>query len=145
MSACIIFTVVVVAIIFAAVGAGAGSHVSLARKGRPARGILLEVSSTATRAQSGGFKSYPVERRQALVEVELPGQPPVEVRVGLLVPLNLSALVLPGATVELRVHKSHLKSIAVVGPGSGFAFGGVMPAPAAVPAQVQAQLPGRTS
>lgn len=138
MSFCLFF--VVVAIFVVIVSASAGSHAKLARGGRPARGILLEVSPTATRLPSGGFRSYPVERRQVLVEVELPGQSPVEVRVGLLVPLNLSALVLPGATVELRVHKSNLKRIAVVGPGSGFAFG-LAPATAAAPAQ----LPGRMS
>lgn len=96
-----------------------GTWGGLAKRGRPARGILLQVNPIATRIQGAAFG---VERRQVLLDVELPGQAPVEVTVGLLVPGNLRALVLPGATVELRVHPKHLKTIALVGPGSGFAL-----------------------
>lgn len=89
---------------------------SLLTRGKPALGILLWVDSTAYPIPGQGS---PVEGRNVTVDVELPGKKPYEASVQVLYPLTLSGSVLAGATVELRVHRSNRKRIAIVGPGAG--------------------------
>ncbi len=98
----------------------------LMKKGLPARGILLQVSSLATRVPNSNPR---VERRQVTLDVEVPGQPPYEVSTQVLVLANLRADVMPGATVELRVDPKNKKNLAIVGPGSGFAVTGLVTQP----------------
>jgi hypothetical protein len=88
----------------------------LAANGVPARGILLEVSTTATSLLGGRVKV-----RNVLLDVEVPGRAPFETRVDAMMPANLSADVIPGATMELRIHPRNSSQIAIVGPGVGFA------------------------
>jgi hypothetical protein len=90
-------------------------YAGLAANGIPARGILLEVNPIATSSQGGQIKV-----RAILVDVEVPGQPPFEARVSAMMPANLSADVIPGATMELRLHPKDRTQIAIVGPGVGF-------------------------
>jgi hypothetical protein len=59
------------------------------------------------------------ERRDVLLDVELPGEPPYEVKTSVLVPANLVRDVLPGATVELRIDSRSRTNIAIVGLGIG--------------------------
>lgn len=94
--------------------AGGGST----RSGLPARGILLQVSST--RGSSFGTGSTRVEYRQMRVDVEVPGQPAYEVSGSVKYPANLARDVLPGAQVELRVNKRNKNAIEIVGPAVGF-------------------------
>jgi hypothetical protein len=89
---------------------------NLAKNGVSARGILLEVSNTATSLQGGQIKV-----RNVLMDVEVPGRAPFEARVAAMMPANLSADVIPGATMELRIHPRNNTQIAIVGPGVGFA------------------------
>jgi hypothetical protein len=91
-------------------------YAGLAANGVRARGILLEVSNVATSLQGGQVKV-----RQVLVDVEVPGRAPFETRVAAMMPANLSADVVPGATMELRLHPKDSHQIAIVGPGVGFA------------------------
>jgi hypothetical protein len=90
-------------------------YAGLAANGVPARGILLEVNPIAASSQGGQVKI-----RAILVDVEVPGQPPFEVRTSAAMPANLSADVIPGATMELRLHPKDRTQIAIVGPGVGF-------------------------
>jgi hypothetical protein len=105
----------------------AGPGGGLLKNGVPARGILLQVSWMATRVQ--GSTTQPMERREVLIDVEVPGRPPYEVRAQALVPINLRNDVMPGATVELRVDPKDPKNLAIVGPGSGFAVTGLVTTP----------------
>ena len=87
--------------------------------GAQARGILLRVAPTGTRFKDGG---QTFERRFVRLDVEIPGQAPYEIDATPIIPTNLVADVLPGATLELRVDRSN-GNIAIVGSGVG------MPAP----------------
>lgn len=104
------------------------SYGTLANKGVPARGILLQVNWMATRVP-GMSNGVRVERRDVLIDVEIPGQAPYQVRAQAYVPINLRSDVMPGATVELRVDKKDKSAIAIVGPGSGFAVTGLVTSP----------------
>ena len=107
---------------------GGTSYGSLANKGIPARGILLQVNWMATRVP-GMSNGVRVERRDVLIDVEIPGQAPYQVRAQAYVPINLRSDVMPGATVELRVDAKDKSAIAIVGPGSGFAVTGLVTSP----------------
>lgn len=112
--------------------AGAGNWSSLVKNGLPARGILLSVNSTATAAPSSITNR--LERRTVDLDVELPGQAPYVVTCAVLMPVNLRSVVLPGATVELRVDPKKRDVIAIVGPGVGVPFAPFLaPPPGAVP------------
>jgi hypothetical protein len=104
---------------------GLSGYAGLAANGVPARGILLEVNSIATSLLGGQIKV-----RQVLIDVEVPGRPPFEVRVSAMMPANLSADVIPGATMELRIHPRDSTKLAIVGPGVGFAGASRLGAPA---------------
>jgi len=82
--------------------------------GVQARGILLKVGSQ--RRPMGSAGGY-YEMRAVTIDVEIPGKRPYETDCMLYVPANLCRLILPGATLELRVQSS--SSIAVYGPGVG--------------------------
>ena len=107
------------------VSLGGGSYAKLVKSGLPARGILLAVNPLGTKSAGGIFT---VELRNMTIDVEMPGRAPFEVKVRAIVPTNLRQLVLPGATVELRVDPKNDKNIAVVGPGSGYAMPAHAPA-----------------
>jgi hypothetical protein len=99
----------------AARGTGLSFGGSLGLGGTPARGILLAVSSTGNRVGTN------LESRQVTIDIEIPGQPPYEVRTVAMFPTSLRGDVLPGATVELRVHPSDRTArVSIVGPGVGF-------------------------
>lgn len=99
----------------AARGTGQSFGGSLGLGGTSARGILLAVSSTGTRAGTNQ------ESRRVTIDIEIPGQPPYEVRTVATFPTCLRADVLPGATVELRVNpRNRTAPISIVGPGVGF-------------------------
>jgi hypothetical protein len=95
---------------------------NLATGGTPARGILLSVSSTGTRTQYYGQRC---EIRGAVVDVEVPGLPPFEIRTQLYIPTNLVRDVLPGSTVELRIDPSNQTKVLVIGPDVGYTQGAV--------------------
>jgi hypothetical protein len=103
---------VIIWLVVKAASGGAGKN------GLPARGILLQVSST--RGSSIGTGSTRSEYRQMRVDVEVPGQPPYEVSGSVKYPANLARDVLPGAQVELRVSKRDKNTIEIVGPAVGF-------------------------
>lgn len=114
----LIFIVIVLVIVFGAAKASPGNQYdTLVAKGIPARGILLQVAATGTKA---GPASRRFEMRQVYIDVEIPGQQPYETSATVAIPLNLVRDVLPGATVELRVHARDNSKIAIVGPGTGF-------------------------
>jgi hypothetical protein len=113
-------------IVFILIAASRGGVSGLMKKGLPARGILLQVSSLATRVPNSTPR---VERRQVTIDVEVPGQAPYVVSAQVLVLANLRNDVMPGATVELRVDPKNKKNIAIVGPGSGFAVTGLVTQP----------------
>jgi hypothetical protein len=87
---------------------------SILQGGVQARGILLKVGSQ--RRPMGSAGSY-YEMRAVTIDVEIPGKEAYETDCMLYVPSNLCRLILPGATLELRVQSSN--SIAVYGPGVG--------------------------
>lgn len=85
--------------------------------GIPAKGILLQVSSTGTKV---GLATRRFDVRQVTVDVEIPGQPPYVVTTSPAIPINFVRDVLPGATVELRVDRKDNTKLVIVGPGTGF-------------------------
>ncbi len=102
-------------------------------KGRPALGIVLAIDAIGTTLQgsatrfsgqtANGSSTYlrnSVHRKNARIDVEIPGQPPYQVTTSVLMPLNMAGDVLPGSTVELRVDPARPKLIVIVGPGAGF-------------------------
>jgi len=101
-----------------AAGGSQTNYKRLFANGTPARGILLAVSSMSL--GSVGVGLYKFQQRQVQIDIEIPGAAPYEVNVVALVPLNLVADVVPGATVELRVDPKNRNQIAIVGPGVGF-------------------------
>jgi hypothetical protein len=88
----------------AAKGATGGGYDGLVAKGIPARGVLIQVDRFATPVEATGFSLRRFERRGMVIDVEIPGQPPYELTASPYIPKNLSRDVLPGCTVELRVH-----------------------------------------
>lgn len=117
-----------------AANAAANDFDRVRQSGKPALGIILRIealgtTTTGTPTRFSGMTasgswtwlSKSVHRRNARIDVEIPGQPPYEVTTGLLMPLNMSSDVLPGSSVELRIDPKDPKKIIVVGPGSGFA------------------------
>jgi hypothetical protein len=99
----------------AARSTGQGFGDSLGLGGTAARGILLAVASTGAKAGTNR------ESRRVTIDIEIPGQPPYEVRTVATFPTCLRGDVLPGATVELRVHPRNRNApVSIVGPGVGF-------------------------
>lgn len=94
----------------------------LLRSGTPARGIVLKVGTqrSAQGTQSAGY----YEIISVRLDVELDNQSPYEIDCQLQCPANLRRLVLPGATVELRVDPSSRTNIALYGPGVGLPTAG---------------------
>jgi hypothetical protein len=114
----LIFIFVIIMVVKgAAAGGSLGSYDSLVAKGIPARGILLQVSSTGTKI---GSVSRRFELRQVYIDVEIPGKAPYEISATPVIPINLVRDVLPGATVELRVDPRNPSKMAIIGPGTGF-------------------------
>ena len=91
---------------------------SLLQNGAVARGILLKVGTQKSSWQSPKSSAY-YEMRTVTIDVEVPGSRPYEVSCSVYVPANLRPIVLPGATVELRVDPCARQNIAVYGPGVG--------------------------
>lgn len=100
---------------------GTGGVGSLA-SGTPARGIMLQVSSTGTRTTYNGLR---YEIRSARVDIEITGYAPYEANTNVYIPTNLVRDVLPGSTMELRVDSTNRAMVLVVGPDVGFAQGTV--------------------
>lgn len=92
---------------------------SLLRYGVPARGILLSVGSQ--RSAKGNVSQGFYEVRSVSIDVEIPGSAPYQCACSLFIPANLRPLVLPGATLELRVDPRSRQNVAVFGPGVGLA------------------------
>jgi hypothetical protein len=91
---------------------------SLLQGGVPARGILLKVGTQRNARGTANPGFYEV--RAVTIDVELPGQAPYQCDCTLYVPANLRRLVLPGATLELRVDpRAPRSNIALFGPGVG--------------------------
>lgn len=106
-----------------AVGLGPATDLtSLLNRGTPARGILLSVG-TKRSCQGNASQGY-YEVRTVRIDIEVPGKSPYEVDCTLMVPANLRRLVLPGATIELRVDPLLRTSAAVFGPGVGMSAAG---------------------
>jgi hypothetical protein len=121
--ACPVIIVIIVILFVVSSRSGVGQ---LMKKGVPARGILLQVSSFATRVPNSNPRA---ERRQVTIDVEVPGQAPYVVSTMAVVLSTLRNDVMPGATVELRVDPKNKKNLAIVGPGSGFAVTGLVTQP----------------
>ena len=101
-----------------ALGGSQNQYKRLFSSGLSARGILLSVSNRSFGSVGTGLNKF--QQRQVQIDIELPGEAPYEINVVALVPLNLVADVLPGATVEIRVDPRNRNNIAIVGPGVGF-------------------------
>jgi hypothetical protein len=99
------------------IAVGGNRYDVLVARGIPARGILLSVASTGTKA---GTQARRFEVRQVRIDVEIPGQAPYETNATPWIPINLVRDVLPGATVELRVDPKNPSNMAIIGPGTGF-------------------------
>lgn len=91
------------------------AQLALVQSGIPAQGILLQVDPTGTRQM---FNGWPYERRGVTLDVEMPGQPPYQLRTTPLFPVSMMRSVLPGVSVQLRVDPKNAQVVAVVGPGN---------------------------
>lgn len=103
-------------------GIGGYDCYSLLKNGTPARGILLKVG-TQRSAQGTASAGY-YEVIAVRIDVEPVGKSPYECDCQLYVPANLRRLVLPGATLELRVDPGSRTNIALFGPGVGLPAAG---------------------
>lgn len=92
---------------------------TLLQRGVPARGILLQVGSQRS-AQGSASRGF-YEVRTVSIDVEVAGKPPYACSCSLAIPANLRPIVLPGATLELRVDPRSSNNIAVFGPGAALA------------------------
>jgi hypothetical protein len=90
---------------------------TLLQGGIPARGILLRVGSQLS-AQGTAQQGF-YEVRAVQIDVQVAGNAPYQCDCSLYVPANMRRLVLPGATVELRVDPNGPGNIALFGPGVG--------------------------
>jgi len=133
-----LFVVGVFMVIFVASKAVSFSATSgfeqIRQNGTPALGIVLKIDAIGTTIQ-GGTTTFSgmsaaggwtilrnsIHQKNAVVDVEVPGQPPYQVATAVLMPLNMAGDVLPGSTVELRVDPKDRNKVVIVGPGSGFA------------------------
>jgi len=115
------FIVIAVIVVVAIKGSSGGSYDTIAKNGKPARGILLQVASTGTSVRQTGLR---LEARSMTIDVEVPGEAPYEVRGTTTFPAVIRADVLPGATVELRVDRKKRLNVVIIGPavGVGSAF-----------------------
>jgi hypothetical protein len=115
--------VVIFMMIGAVKAAASGGYQGLVKTGIPARGILLSVDRVGVKQPATGIGMNRVryEKRGMTIDVEIPGKAPYQITTYSYIPTNLSRDVLPGCTVELRVHKRNPQQIAIVGPGVGFA------------------------
>jgi hypothetical protein len=95
------------------------SAVPLLQNGAVARGILLKVS--AQRSAKGTQAAGLYEVRLVTIDVEIPGRAPYQTDCSIAVPARLCRLIVPGATLELRVNPNDRNAIAVFGPGVGLA------------------------
>lgn len=100
---------------------GGGSYSNVIKTGQPARGILLTVNSRSSPVQRG---AAPLESRDVTIDVEVQGQAPFVISTRAIAPTGMRSSILPGATVEIRFDPKNTKTIAIVGPGSGFAIFG---------------------
>jgi hypothetical protein len=91
---------------------------SVAAKGIPARGILLQVQSVLVGKVGTGQSRC--EQRKVRIDIEVPGRAPYELDIVAYVPANMVDDVLPGATVALRLGKKDRTYVVIVGPGVGF-------------------------
>jgi hypothetical protein len=95
---------------------GGTANTRLMNTGRVARGILLRVDIPLTRWSAEGgrtnFRTFGMR-----IDVELPGQAPYEIDRQVSFPTNMGKLILPGATVELRVDPKNKNNVLIVGPG----------------------------
>lgn len=96
--------------------------------GTPARGLVLQASQYVTTTTAGGRR---YELRDLVLDVELPGQAPFEVRAQPMIPGSLAKSVLPGAALELRIDPANPSEVVVVGPAGSFspAYTGVSQTP----------------
>jgi hypothetical protein len=133
--AVVVFLIVIVsranarnrAIAAALMGGGAGgtpwiaprgpSCIPLLDNGVVARGILLKVS--AQRSAKGTLAAGIYEVRFVTIDVEIPGRAPYQTDCSISVPARLCRLIVPGATLELRVNPNDRNGIAVFGPSVG--------------------------
>jgi hypothetical protein len=109
----------------------------LARRGVVGQGILLQVSPN--RAKASTSSGINLETREVVIDIEVPGAPPYQVRTSPFIPVHLSGDVLPGATVELRVDPGDPTQFVIFGPGVGLPLAPFAGAPA-VGAKAIAQL-----
>ena len=100
--------------------AGSMDLATLLQQGVPASGILIKVGTQRTLWGSASTGYYEV--RSVSIAVEVEGKPPYQCDCSLYVPANLRRLILPGATIELRVNPRSPQNIAVFGPAVGVAF-----------------------
>jgi hypothetical protein len=114
-----LFVVFVAVAIVSSQASPARVYARLVRGGIAGRGILLQVSPQPLRTLGSAGQRFQLRRVQ--IDVELPGKPPYVVDATPYIPTNLVRDVLPGATVEIRVHRLQPSKIAIVGPGAGFA------------------------
>jgi hypothetical protein len=105
---------IVIAFLFMKAARGPSAYDRLAARGIPGLAIVLGVSPT------GGPPFRWWLKRPMLLDVEVPGQDPYEANVVAGFPVSMRGDVLPGATVEVRVHPKNRKKIVIVGPGAGF-------------------------
>jgi hypothetical protein len=121
------FVVFVVMMIVIRAASPAQAYDRLVANGIPGRGILLRVSAQPLRTT--GIPGRRFQLRTVEIDVEVAGKAPYVITATPYIPTNLVRDVLPGATVELRVHRSNRDQIAIIGPGVGFAGAAQLLAP----------------
>jgi hypothetical protein len=110
-----IIVVVVVFFILRAMVRGSGGGIpALEAKGLRARGLVLSCSPVSLGGTTIGGRRF--ERRTMTLDIEIPGTEPYVSTGNFLIPRGVVEAV-PGASLDLAVHRSDKNKIAVLGPG----------------------------
>jgi hypothetical protein len=110
----VIVCIVVFLILRAMVRGSGGGVLALEAKGVRAHGLVLSCSQLSRGGSTMRGRRF--EKRTMTLDIEIPGSEPYVITGDFLIPRGVVEAV-PGASLDLAVHRSNKNQIAVLGPG----------------------------